>query len=140
MQVLSRNKEHLATKHLFSQQILRTDLLAIPIQSHLSNSSERMFFFKRKTARCIKNRCAPHRYVGVGHIETSMWGTPIYAMQIKNPPLLRRILSKSIMLPYFFAVCNNYPPKLSKRIMSSSTPREWRRSSTVFAIIGGPQR
>ena len=33
-----------------------------------------------------------------------------------------------------------YPPKLSKRIMSSSTPREWRRSRTVFAIIGGPQR
>ena len=33
-----------------------------------------------------------------------------------------------------------YPPKLSKRIISSSTPREWRRSSTVFAIIGGPQR
>lgn len=35
---------------------------------------------------------------------------------------------------------HTYPPKLSKRIMSSSTPREWRRSSTVFAIIGGPQR
>ena len=35
---------------------------------------------------------------------------------------------------------DNYPPKLSKRIMSSSTPRLGRRSSTVFAIIGGPQR
>ena len=34
----------------------------------------------------------------------------------------------------------NYPPKLSKRIMSSSTPSECKRSSTVFAIIGGPQR
>ncbi len=35
---------------------------------------------------------------------------------------------------------HTYPPKLSKRIMSSSTPREWRRTNTVFAIIGGPQR
>lgn len=34
----------------------------------------------------------------------------------------------------------NYAPKLSKLIMSSSTPREWRRSMTVVAIIGGPQR
>ena len=33
-----------------------------------------------------------------------------------------------------------YPPKLSNMIMSSSTPNEWSRSSTVFAIIGGPQR
>ena len=32
---------------------------------------------------------------------------------------------------------SGYPPKLSKRIMSSSTPREWSRSSTVFAIIAG---
>ena len=27
-----------------------------------------------------------------------------------------------------------YPPKLSKRISASSTPREWSRSRTVFAI------
>ena len=33
-----------------------------------------------------------------------------------------------------------YPPKLSNIIMSSSTPSEWSRSSTVFAIIGGPRR
>ena len=33
-----------------------------------------------------------------------------------------------------------YPPKLSNMIMSSSTPSEWSKSSTVFAIIGGPQR
>lgn len=39
-----------------------------------------------------------------------------------------------------FLMGDSYPPKLSKRIMSSSTPSEWRRSSTVFAIIGGPQR
>lgn len=31
-----------------------------------------------------------------------------------------------------------YPPKLSKRISASSTPREWSRSRTVLAIIGGP--
>ena len=35
---------------------------------------------------------------------------------------------------------HTYPPKLSKRIMSSSTPREWSRSTTVLDIIGGPQR
>ncbi len=35
---------------------------------------------------------------------------------------------------------NVYPPKLSKRIISSSTPSEWRRSQTVFDIMGGPQR
>lgn len=34
----------------------------------------------------------------------------------------------------------DYPPKLSKRIISSSTPSEWSKSSTVLAIIGGPQR
>ena len=33
-----------------------------------------------------------------------------------------------------------YPPKLSNMIMSSSTPNEWSRSSTVLDIIGGPQR
>ena len=33
-----------------------------------------------------------------------------------------------------------YPPKLSNIIMSSSTPNEWSRSSTVLAIIGGPRR
>ena len=33
-----------------------------------------------------------------------------------------------------------YPPKLSNMIMSSSTPSEWSKSSTVFDIIGGPQR
>ena len=33
-----------------------------------------------------------------------------------------------------------YPPKLSNIIMSSSTPKEWSKSSTVLDIIGGPQR
>ncbi len=33
-----------------------------------------------------------------------------------------------------------YPPKLSNRISASSTPRECKRSRTVLAIIGGPQR
>ena len=33
-----------------------------------------------------------------------------------------------------------YPPKLSNIIMSSSTPNEWSKSSTVLDIIGGPQR
>ena len=33
-----------------------------------------------------------------------------------------------------------YPPKLSNMIMSSSTPSECKRSSTVFDIIGGPRR
>ena len=41
---------------------------------------------------------------------------------------------------FFSILLITYPPKLSKRIMSSSTPSEWRRSRTVFAIIGGPQR
>ena len=31
-----------------------------------------------------------------------------------------------------------YPPKLSNMIMSSSTPNECKRSSTVLDIIGGP--
>ena len=43
-------------------------------------------------------------------------------------------------LHLFILPAGIYPPKLSKRIMSSSTPSEWRRSSTVLAIIGGPQR
>lgn len=34
----------------------------------------------------------------------------------------------------------SYPPKSSKRIISSSTPRLCKRSSTVLDIIGGPQR
>ena len=33
-----------------------------------------------------------------------------------------------------------YPPKLSNMIMSSSTPNECKRSSTVLDIIGGPRR
>ena len=33
-----------------------------------------------------------------------------------------------------------YPPKLSNMIISSSTPSECKRSSTVFDIIGGPRR
>ena len=33
-----------------------------------------------------------------------------------------------------------YPPKLSNMIMSSSTPKEWSKSSTVLDIIGGPRR
>ena len=33
-----------------------------------------------------------------------------------------------------------YPPKLSNMIMSSSTPNEWSKSSTVLDIIGGPRR
>lgn len=46
-----------------------------------------------------------------------------------------------LMLAFFYLfLCENYPPKLSNAIMSSSTPREWRRSRTVLAIIGGPQR
>ena len=31
-----------------------------------------------------------------------------------------------------------YPPKLSNMIISSSTPNEWSKSSTVLDIIGGP--
>ena len=34
----------------------------------------------------------------------------------------------------------DYPPKLSNMIMSSSTPNEWSKSSTVLDIIGGPRR
>ena len=33
-----------------------------------------------------------------------------------------------------------YPPKLSNIIISSSTPNECKRSSTVFDIIGGPRQ
>jgi hypothetical protein len=33
-----------------------------------------------------------------------------------------------------------YPPISSNIIISSSTPNECKRSSTVFDIIGGPQR
>ena len=40
----------------------------------------------------------------------------------------------------FFAPSWNYPPKSSKWIISFSTPRLSRRSSTVLAIMGGPQR
>ena len=39
----------------------------------------------------------------------------------------------------FFAMVY-YPPKSSKWIISFSTPRLSRRSSTVLAIMGGPQR
>ena len=61
----------------------------------------------------------------------------------KERPLAKRMHKGTIFLSYklskvVFSV--DYPPKLSKRIMSSSTPSECRRSSTVFAIIGGPQR
>ena len=41
---------------------------------------------------------------------------------------------------YFYLNPSDYPPKLSNMIMSSSTPKEWSKSSTVLDIIGGPRR
>lgn len=66
------------------------------------------------------------------------WTTKKYQW-IKNNKMF---LSIDILFLFIdvFLMGDSYPPKLSKRIMSSSTPSEWRRSSTVFAIIGGPQR
>ena len=47
---------------------------------------------------------------------------------VDYPPKFGRRLCEEIL-----CICSQIPPKLSNMIMSSSTPNEWSRSSTVFA-------
>ena len=56
-------------------------------------------------------------------------------VRVDNPPKFGRRLCEKIL-----RICSQIPPKLSNMIISSSTPSEWSKSSTVFAIIGGPRR
>ena len=57
----------------------------------------------------------------------------------KNARTHTRVLCIYIRKAQRVSSRSTYPPKLSKRMSASSTPSEWSRSRTVFAIIGGPQ-
>ena len=57
--------------------------------------------------------------------------------KLSSNPIALALKTQQLKAVYLWRI---YPPKLSNMIMSSSTPSEWSKSSTVFAIIGGPQR
>ena len=56
-------------------------------------------------------------------------------VRVDYPPKFGRRLCEKIL-----CICSQIPPKLSNIIISSSTPSECKRSSTVLDIIGGPRR
>ena len=57
--------------------------------------------------------------------------------ELSSNPIALALKTQQLKAVYLWRI---YPPKLSNIIMSSSTPSEWSKSSTVFAIIGGPRR
>ena len=57
--------------------------------------------------------------------------------ELSSNPIALALKPQQLKAVYLWRI---YPPKLSNMIISSSTPSEWSKSSTVFDIIGGPQR
>ena len=57
--------------------------------------------------------------------------------------LMKKNSNRACMHPiavHYVTLRDDYPPKSSKWIIAFSPPRLSRRSSTVLAIMGGPQR
>ena len=82
---------------------------------------------------------------GLSHEKDYAW--PLTLIQCKNIIIfdnsgyIRLNKNKGLnWAPCSYLNPSDYPPKLSNIIISSSTPSECKRSSTVFDIIGGPHK